>query len=346
MLSSLKSLRYTTAIAVSFVVLSTPNQAHAQCAPATGTNGNDVINCSGASVGFNLGNGDDTITNTGTITSTTSGDGLLEFGNGSSIFNNSGTLSSSGTHAVDSRGALNVTNSGTIAYTGSRSTSDAIRFSNIGDQTGETIIIDNQATGILSNTRSGGSAAGLEVAVGTVDAIDITNAGMINTAGRGIRVESLTVGNVIIDNSGSISGGTDAIFNNTASMNMITNSGTVTGRVRLGAGDDVLINTGDIMGDVNLGAGDDVFTLDLDTGSYTGTADGSTHSAGDTLNIDSDSGDSTLSLTNFRNFEFLNLSGDNIFTTNGNSTFDQVNLLNTTNLVIANETQRLIRLIY
>jgi len=65
--SSFKSLRYTTAIAVSLVAISTANQAHAQCAPIDAS-GNQTITCNGTQSGtFSFGLGDDDLTNNGII---------------------------------------------------------------------------------------------------------------------------------------------------------------------------------------------------------------------------------------------------------------------------------------
>lgn len=133
----------------------------------------------------------------------------------------------------------------------------------------------------------------------------------------------------------AISAGTYSGAN--AADSSIVNNGTISANTRaisLSGGDDTVTSSGDITGDVDLGSGDDIFTIDLDTGSFAGTADGGAHSAGDVLNVDASDGDATLG-GGFTNFETVNLTGNNTITTDGTHTNETINLLGTTNLSVA-----------
>ena len=136
MTPSFKSLRYTTAIAVSLVTISTANQAQAQCAPAA-TSGNDTINCGAGTTTsgpFIIGLGTDTLTNDGTIDGGAST--ALRFvagigGTGGSSFGGSVTNSATGQIISNSAAATidigfentfgQITNEGLIENTGAGS---------------------------------------------------------------------------------------------------------------------------------------------------------------------------------------------------------------------------------
>ena len=104
---SIKSLRYSTAIAVSLIALSTANQAYAQCAPGA-TAGNDTITCTGTQTGgIDLQGGTDTITNNGTIQNTGTGTRDAIFsnaGSGSYTIVNNGVISVGSTSGAGARG--------------------------------------------------------------------------------------------------------------------------------------------------------------------------------------------------------------------------------------------------
>ncbi len=300
----LKSLRYTTAITVSLIALSTANQTYAQCLPAE-TAGDDVINCTGINGAqlFNDG-GNDTITIAPGASLERSGNGsVLRTQNNNDItLNNDGNIEITGGNArfqdvvliQRTTGDINITNTGTILNNSTNNTAISAAIQIARDSNFNTLTLDN--TGTISSTRQG-------IYFGSLS--------------RGNHLNATYVSSDITNQAGGI----------------IESTGAVQDVIFFNAGDDTLTNNGTLTGDVSFNAGDDVFTLDLDTGSHSGDADGGTHIAGDILNIDSDSANATI-VNFYTNFETLNLSGDNDISIGADLSFEDVNLLGTTDLIV------------
>ncbi len=280
MTSSFKSLRYTTAIAVSLVALSTANQANAQCAPAA-TGGNDTITCAGvATVNLNVGAGNDTVTNTGTLTSPVSP--FLLSNSGTLDFNNSGDITLSGTGVLHfGTGESNITNSGTISFNGANAATDLIVhatgaadftlnnsgsliYNNTGavDSNGTAIdLLNNTGVHTINNTGSIIASGGQSHAIArsTGSSWLITNSGTLtgainfaNATGGGSIINQ--AGGVIDENTSATGVNDDIILS--AHDDTINNAGTITvATINLGAGNDTFINSGTITGDLNYGSG-------------------------------------------------------------------------------------------
>ncbi len=281
-------------------------QSHAACAP-TETAGNDTITCTGANGAqlFNDGGNDTFIVDTGAS--------LTRSGNGSvlRLRNNTG---------------INLTNNGNIEITGG----DA-RFQDVVliQRASGDINITNTATGTILNnsTKNNSISSAIQIARDSnFNTFTLNNSGNISSSRQAVYFGSLSRGRhvnatYVSSNITNLAGG------------FIQTTGSVKDAIFFNAGDDTLINQGTIIGDITFGAGDDGYTIDLDTASFVGDADGGTHNVGDTLTISSDLADATVD-NNFSNFEDLTLSGDNDFTVTGTSSFDNISLLNTTDLIV------------
>ncbi len=258
MINYSKHLRYTTAIAVSLIALSTSNQAHALCDSA-GSAGDDTITCTGMtsdnlnfSTGtdvLNVGVGDSldggtntpvskgagslTITNDGTITFAADANFEATINSGAdTLINNSGVISNTGgsgsfREAITINGATTSTinNSGTIS-----STSVVIDLNG-----GTTATINNLAGGMITTTGTNHSGIQLNGAVSNLD-----NAGTITGVLRAVELQgdggTLTNqagATITATGTGSSTGAVYVVEGGTA--NNIDNSGTISTTVA-GAG--------------------------------------------------------------------------------------------------------------
>ncbi|WCT72808.1 autotransporter domain-containing protein [Sphingomonas naphthae] len=149
-------------------------------------------------------------------------------------------------------------------------------------------------------TNNGNLLGGLEG-----EARSIVNNGTISTPANSAAI-SLIASDleqpITIANAGTITGPT--AINAVDYVTTLRNTGTITGNIRLGTGDDLIENRGTITGDVFLGDGNDSF-LQL-AGAMNGTVDGG---AGiDSLFIDA-SQSGTVNASNFLNFERFSQTG-------------------------------------
>jgi len=204
---SYKSLRYSTAIAVSLIALSTANQAHAQCAPAASA-GNDTITCTGTQTGgIDLQGGTDTITNNGTIQNTGTGtrDAIV-------------STTGSGSYTIVNNGIISV---GSTSGSGSRGVHiQAGNLDGLTNALGATIEVTAPA---FANARA------LYIRSGTTG--NITNAGTITSTGLGATFDgALSVHSGAFNNSGTITGASIGINVTGADFaGGFTNSGTIRG---------------------------------------------------------------------------------------------------------------------
>ncbi len=203
MTSSFKSLRYTTAIAVSLVAISTANQANAAC-DDPGTAGADTVACTGASTAIDLQGGADVLTNAA-----------------------GGTLDGVGDIAIQKTGGtLNLTNDGTItnaADANNEATVD-IHFSTT------STTINNNATGVISNT--GGTGANREAIDFNGGTSILNNSGTVSSTNNTIFMDG---GNVTINNAAGATISSTSTGNSTiiwATAGNIDNAGTITGALR------------------------------------------------------------------------------------------------------------------
>ncbi len=260
MTPSFKSLRYTTAIAVSLVALSTANQANAQCV------GSPVLDCTGSTTSIVSIAGGSTVTDL----IVNAGADITVAGTATSILNaanvdNAGTISGTiGLQHVNAIGAT-IINSGTIRSTAGSSTVDAIVVD------GGTYNIINTATGTIENLTNAGSSNRAIQAItggGSGATLNVTNAGTISTVRSGATaIFGDSIGNtagtldnqaggmiitVGIANAVQFFGGNDTVTNNAGA--------TITGDISSGAGNDTITNSGNITGRVLITAGSDTIT--------------------------------------------------------------------------------------
>ena len=290
---------------VSLLSLGFANSTYAQCSPAE-TAGNDTITCSGTNGAqlFNDG-GNDAFT-------IASGSSITRSGNGSVL-------------RIQNSGDVDLTNNGNIEITGGNARfQDTVLLQQI---TGN-INITNTGTILNNSTTNTAISAAIQIARDSnFNTFTLNNSGTISSTRQGIYFGSLSRGNHINTNYVS-----STITNQAGGI--IEATGSVQDVIFFNAGNDTLINNGTLIGNVTFGAGDDVFEIDLDTGSFTGDADGGTHNAGDALTIHS--GSNAIVANNFSNFEDLNLRGDQDFTITGTSSFENIILENTTDLIVGN----------
>jgi len=278
---------------------------------AGGENADIITNSATGTINgnFSLLDGDDVITNDGTLNI-----GRIIFGTGNdTLTNNAGAAVNINSNFGNGAARLNkasgdftVNNDGDIILTGTRTGADVI------DGPRDGLLIVNN-TGTIQNS---GTGTGGKWAILSRGESNITNSGdIIGADGLAIAGVNRTMSDVITN----------------------TATGSIIGDIRLANdSDDTVTTAGLIDGRVLLRSGDDTFNINLDSAVITGNANGNGHTIGDTLNISSSMGDSTIDSLTYRNFEFVNLSGDTKFTTTGLfSNAQAVTLDGDTDLVIS-----------
>lgn len=216
------------------------------------SNGSGVVVNSGAGATVNGGT-------TGLLTTTGNGTiGIDVTGAGSTTLN-VGRVSATGAGsrgivATTTTGALNVTSTGVVAN------GDAVTATNIG----------GAASVVLSGTNNSVAGTGAVVNGSTTAALTL-NGGTLNGAVNGATLTSATGSTVT--NTGTITGTNAAIVTGGAGAATINNNvgGTITGRVLLGTGNDVVNNAGTFNANTisDLGAGADTFN---NTGTFNANA--------------------------------------------------------------------------
>jgi Ca2+-binding RTX toxin-like protein len=239
-----------------------------------------------------------TINNYGTIRSlngspASTGNDAIDFQKahtGDVVNNFAGGLIDGARHGITGDTAITVINSGHII-------GEAGSGINMDTTAGVTTITNLAGGEITGNATGGIDADGIDVDYlvsidnfGTIKAAGLTTvAGSLNEAlaigggtihnevgglivsdQRAITVDDSNNGDAFgattITNEGTIWGKNgEAILLNSTHADSITNSGTITGSIAMGGGDDHLTNTGTIHGDIDMGAGND--TVNLGVGS-------------------------------------------------------------------------------
>lgn len=230
----------------------------------------------------------DTLVNNGTIITTGAGSyGMRANGNavggpGNNVLTNHGTIDVSG---ADAHGIVSsdispghVTNTGTVTARGADGIG-AIFSGNVTlNNTAGASIVSQQANAVVAN--GGGTFNNAGTIAGAINAFafanagaTITNSGSITAAGSQA-ISSIGPYSIVINNTGTIAGGNGrAIWTDTGNDTFNWSSGTVTGFVRLGDGDDTATLTN--LTDTNLagvpsfdgGSGNDLLTFDHTTAS-------------------------------------------------------------------------------
>lgn len=269
------------------------------------------------------------VTNTGAITSTSSG---IVLAGGGSVDNRAGAIISSALSGISigtpASGVGTVTNAGTITQTGNASDLVLLRFGGT---------VTNLATGqIIAN--SGSNA----VSVGQGTSRSVDNYGTISNSGTGFATGVLVQGGASTVNNyagASMSGSYNGVYASGTTPLTLTNAGTIastganaasraveataggtitnSGTIQSAAGTGLyfggtgtITNSGTISGTVRavqFGTSNVARTLILDTGStLVGNVVGSTGTGTDTLRLQ---GTGTETLGRFSNFEQLSMTG-------------------------------------
>lgn len=247
-----------------------------------GSGNNTFANTGTITGGFVSGDGDDAITNDGSI------EGDASLGDGTNEFVNAGSIGGS---VTGGNGSDAVTNGGTIGGdvdlgTGSNT------FGNTGT--------------VMGNLVSGNNDDQVTNA-GTIEGDVILDLGSTEEVATVAFARSLSA---IV---GSPPAGGDDTFSNT---------GRVSGNVSTGAGSDEVSNTGTIEGSVDLGDDDDILNLS-DSWVFGGPVSGGAGS--DTLNLVMGSSQS-LNLADLSSFETLQLTGS-LGIISGTASYDQINVV-------------------
>ncbi len=250
-----------------------------------GSGNNTFGNTGTITGGLASGDGDDAITNEGSI------EGNAALGDGANTFDNSGTIGGSVTGGSESD---TITNSGTIDG-GVDLGTGANTFGNTGTVTGD-LVAGNDDDEVTN--------------AGTIDgdvALDLGSPGDVEED-----VERVAFARILSELVAEPPAGGDDTFSNT---------GTVSGNVSTGAGSDEVSNTGTIEGSVDLGDDDDILNLS-NSWVFGGPVSGGAGS--DTVNLVMGSSQS-LDLEDLSAFETLRLTGS-LGIISGTASFDQINV--------------------
>lgn len=286
-----------------------------------------------------IGNQTVDFTNTGTITQGSAAAFAVSF-----------ELSSSDDDAAVASSTLNIVNSGTIQSNGGGSVVDgqqvygfdadtqvinpSIGLAIVAGATTATVTIENQAGGVISATgsyvdatsgtpqpaTSNPTAYSTAIVVAQATSVTIDNAGTI-AGGQGVTLaanQRFEGDYRPADNflAGAIMTGasTDSVFNRA--------SGTITGSIDLGAGNDRIENYGSINGNVFLRGGDDNFVHSL-LASLTGTVDGGEGTDSLFFDITGTTGTYSNALRDqFTGFELFSLIGSGTVTVEDGGALD------------------------
>lgn len=279
------------------------------------------------------------LTNGGTITAAGQGGSALAIsseGDGAPVPPNAEDCDDELAPAV----AVQVTNTGTIRANGggvedgdSYYVASAVSVGVGGDK--GIVRVDNNAGGVIEATGAGSSAVivaetGYGGGYGATDIekrlFELNNAGTIR-GGNDFVIDGGLSGNAgaaDLDGLGNdllartIAGGIQTINTTDTIRNLA--GGQIIGNVDLGTGNDVFENIGTLTGDLRLGAGDDTFIYAA-ASSFTGMAYG--NDGVDTLLVDL-SGNGSINFDQFRGFETLSQRGQGIVSIRG--TTDQATL--------------------
>ena len=268
--------------------------------------GNDVVHNSGKiAFGANLGDGSNTLINSGTIgdvatfgigndilVNTGTINNTVDMGDGGNIFTNKGTLdldalAGDGNDTFTNRSLIagkvdlhdghnNLVNSGTIDGTVTFGSGiDILKNAghiaddvNLGD--GKNIVAN---VGTVSGTLTAGTGDDKVVNGGDIYAVNLGDGNNTLTNIGQIFVGGITAAddNDTVTNHKLIAGG----INLGNGHNVVVNSATIGGTIMSGDGDDAVTNTGRIAGDINLGNGNNVVINHgtIDGGPITGNGD-------------------------------------------------------------------------
>jgi len=273
---------------------------------------------------INMGTGDDSVSNSGSV------NGNIDLGIGDDSINNAGVIN--GNIATNnSGGGIAASDNDTVVNSGVINTSGTSHIVSISDNgTGSTNVTNS---GLMDNTGTGGGV--VHNTSGSID-ISVNNSGTISVAGSGAgAIQDNGQGNVTVNNSGTIdafrsilmvSTGDDSVINSGsingtnllgAGNDTVTNtaSGTITGNVEMDDGDDSVNNAGIINGRVDVGSGDDVLEND---GTINNADANSVTDQGGNLTINNDGSiNTTYTSAAFASDVILLQSNDVVVTNNG-----------------------------
>jgi hypothetical protein len=260
---------------VSAVGLPTKVLAADNCPNGDGSD-NNITCTTNDTDGIDAGAGNDTVTNTGTVSSPGTG---INGNDGNDTIANDGTVSSSGGTAISGGNDTDkITNNGVVsgATVGINGDAGADTIKNSGSVTAQgTGIIGGDGDDVIANDATDSVSGSTGISGGNGND-NITNNGTVTgTSGTGISGDAGadTITNTATGTiNGNLDGGSGSdtlnnagtVTNNLSggsSRDTITNSGTVNGNLDGGLGNDILTNTGSVAGDICGGSGNDQVTL-------------------------------------------------------------------------------------
>lgn len=155
-----------------------------------------------------------------------------------------------------------------------------IKVTGMGDSAG---ILTETTTGLSIENHGdiGAKIAGIKVASGYVDIVNAKD-GSISGDDFGVRLGSggQTSWQASLVNAGHISGA--IAVEGAASGDTVANTGTITGKIMLGAGNDHFSNAGNLTGEISLGSGNDYFA---NKGAWTTTGAFDAGEGNDTIDV-------------------------------------------------------------
>jgi len=197
-----------------------------------------------------------------------------------------------------------------MSGTGIEFTGHGVSVQNDGAISGSDTGIDAGFHGgrIVNNGSIASAHNGIWALVDGTSELRIVNNGTINSDGYGIGLSNLAGAKSVVVNHGSITGTDYAIIGNFSSATeMVRNTGTISGRVWLGNGNDIYDGRGGTATDVSGGADNDLYIVtDTATNMYEMTSEGT-----DTVKA-------SVNWTLAGNFENLTLFGHDGLTGKGN----------------------------
>lgn len=233
-------------------------------------------------------------------------------GGGKLTIAKSASISAGATAILTTADHERIVNQGKLmSATGIDYSGEGVSVRNDGAISGSDIGIDAGFHGghIVNNGSIASANDGIRALVDGNSELRIVNNGTINSDGYGIGLSNLAGGRAVVVNHGSITGTDYAIIGNfSSSIETVRNTGTISGRVWLGNGNDTYDGRGGTATEVSGGAGNDLYVVtDTATKMY------------EMANEGTDTVKASVNWTLADNFENLTLFGHDGLTGKGNA---------------------------
>ncbi len=241
--------------------------------------------------------------------------------------------------ALNDRGSLIINDGNTLTVTNQitgDSTSNELQVK--GTLTGDAnlgagndnVFIDLNTGATVNGTIDGGSGVDSYNFISSEDTA-ISSNGLTNFETIGVS------GGAKFDLSGTDNGITGLTISDNGTELVIQSGNSYQTSVNGDDNSNTLTIDGILSGNVDLGGGADTLNINLATGSFNGTARGG-DGLTDSVNLSDTAQSTNISLTDYREFETINLAGSTTYVTSGTNDTDlnTINLNDTSNLIISN----------